>query len=82
MEGDINNLYKKFGDTLKRSYPNTDAWMISSNFEALKHIGLRPLRKIKLFNGKLETRLCNFPIYKGTKKIHKHKDKQKSSRRS
>ena len=82
LEGNINNLYQKFGDTLKRSYPNTDAWMISSNFEALKHIGLRPSRKIKLFNGKLETRLCYFPIYKGTKKIHKLKHKQKSSKGS
>ena len=71
LEGNINSLYKNFGDTLKRTYPNTQAWIISSNFEALKFFGLRPKRKIKLFNGKLETRLCNFPIYEGTKKIHK-----------
>ncbi len=77
LEGNINELYKNFGDTLKRSYPNTDAWTISSNFEALKFIGLRPSRKIKLFNGKLETRLCFFPIYEGTKKIHKLKDQDK-----
>jgi putative N6-adenine-specific DNA methylase len=32
---------------------------------------LRPSRKIKLFNGKLESRLLHFPIYAGTKKIHK-----------
>ena len=74
LDGDINTLYKNFGDTLKRSYPNTQAWIISSNFEALKFFGLRPTRKIKLFNGKLETRLCNFPIYEGTKKIHKLKN--------
>ena len=74
LDGDINTLYKNFGDTLKRSYPNTQAWIISSNFEALKFFGLRPTRKIKLFNGKLETRLCNFPIYEGTKKIHKFKN--------
>lgn len=79
LEGDINTLYKNFGDTLKRSYPNTQAWIISSNFEALKFFGLRPSRKIKLFNGKLETRLCNFPIYEGSKKIHKLKN-QKSSK--
>ena len=71
LEGNINELYQKFGDTLKRSYPNTQAWIMSSNFEALKFIGLRPSRKIRLFNGKLETRLCYFPIYKGTKKTHK-----------
>ncbi len=74
LEGNINLLYQHFGDTLKRSYPNTHAWIISSNFEALKFIRLRPSRKIKLFNGKLETRLCLFPIYEGTKKIHKIKD--------
>ena len=78
LDGDINTLYKNFGDTLKQSYPNTQAWIISSNFEALKFFGLRPSRKIKLFNGKLETRLCNFHIYEGTKKIHKLKKQNPS----
>jgi putative N6-adenine-specific DNA methylase len=39
--------------------------------EAIKCIGLRPSRKIKLFNGKLETKLMYYPIYKGTKRVHK-----------
>ncbi len=76
LRGDINTLYRKFGDVLKRSYPETEAWIISSNFEAIKSFGLRPSRKIKLFNGKLETRLYNFPIYEGTKKIHKVKNQK------
>ena len=76
LSGDINTLYRKFGDVLKRSYPETEAWIISSNFEAIKSFGLRPSRKIKLFNGKLETRLYNFPIYVGTKKIHKVKNQK------
>ena len=76
LNGDINTLYRKFGDVLKRSYPETEAWIISSNFEAIKSFGLRPSRKIKLFNGKLETRLYNFPIYEGTKKIHKVKNQK------
>ena len=76
LSGDINTLYRKFGDVLKRSYPETEAWIISSNFEAIKFFGLRPSRKIKLFNGKLETRLYNFPIYEGTKKIHKVKNQK------
>ena len=76
LSGDINKLYRKFGDVLKRSYPNTEAWIISSNFEAIKFFGLRPSRKIKLFNRKLETRLYNFPIYEGTKKIHKLKNQK------
>ena len=71
LEGDINELYKNFGDTLKQEYTNTQAWMITSNLEAMKHVGLRPSRKIKLYNGKLESKFLHYSIYPGTKKIHK-----------
>ena len=71
LEGDINDLYQGIGDAFKQSFSNTQAWLISSNLEALKYVGLRPSRKIKLFNGKLETRFMYYPIYKGTKRIHK-----------
>ena len=71
LEGDMNALYQGIGDGFKQSFPNTQAWLISSNMEAIKCIGLRPSRKIKVFNGKLESRLLFFPIYEGTKKVHK-----------
>lgn len=71
LDGEINAMYQSIGDSFKQSFPNTNAWIISSNMEAIKHIGLRPSRKFKVFNGKLESRLLFFPIYKGTKKIHK-----------
>lgn len=71
LDGDMNVLYQGIGDGFKQSFPNTHAWLISSNMEAIKYIGLRPSRKIKVFNGKLESRLLYFPIYEGTKKIHK-----------
>ena len=68
---DIQSFYKEIGDTLKTSYPNSNAWFITSSIEALKYVGLRPSRKIKLFNGKLESRLAKYEIYSGSKKIHK-----------
>ena len=68
LNGGISDLYSSIGNTLKKQYTNSDAWIISSNFEAIKQIGLKPKLKIKLFNGKLESRLLNFPIYEGTKK--------------
>jgi putative N6-adenine-specific DNA methylase len=68
---DIKSFYKKIGDTLKSNYSNSNAWFITSNLEALKLVGLRPSRKIKLYNGKLESRLAKYEIYSGTKKIHK-----------
>ena len=73
LVGDINEIYKQLGDTLKQRYTNTQAWVITSNLEAMKQVGLRPSRKIKLFNGKLESRLLHYAIYAGTKKVHKLK---------
>ncbi|MET1260397.1 THUMP domain-containing protein [Flagellimonas sp. DF-77] len=61
-------FYSKIGTTLKHGYPGTNAWMISSNLEALKHVGLKPSRKIKVFNAKLESRLVHYEMYEGSKK--------------
>src|SRR5690606_319490 len=61
-------FYSKIGDTLKQRYQNTDAWLITANLEALKHVGLKPSKKIKVFNGKLEARLVKYEIYPGSKK--------------
>ncbi|HQX45372.1 MAG TPA: THUMP domain-containing protein [Saprospiraceae bacterium] len=65
---EIVDFYKSMGTRLKHFYPGCNAWVISSNFEALKHFGLRPTRKIKLFNGPLECRLHKFELYKGSKR--------------
>lgn len=71
---DVDKFYAKIGDTLKQEYPGTDAWMITSNLEALKSVGLRPSRKIKAFNGKLEARLVKYEIYEGSKKAKQSED--------
>ncbi|GAA4810618.1 class I SAM-dependent RNA methyltransferase [Litoribaculum gwangyangense] len=65
---DMEMFYKNIGDTLKQNYPGTDAWFITSNLEALKHVGLRPSRKIPLYNAKLEARLVKYVMYEGSKK--------------
>ncbi|MBI9036996.1 MAG: methyltransferase [Bacteroidales bacterium] len=61
-------LYKKIGDSLKKNYAGYSAWLISSDFNALKYIGLRPSRRIALYNGQLECRYLRFDIYEGSKK--------------
>lgn len=67
-EDDINSFYKNIGDTLKQKYQNFDAWIISSNIEALKHIGLRTSKKITLQNGALTSKFCKYSLYQGSKK--------------
>ncbi|WP_089888085.1 THUMP domain-containing class I SAM-dependent RNA methyltransferase [Kriegella aquimaris] len=70
---DMEEFYASIGDTLKRSYPGTEAWFITSNLEALKHVGLRPSRKIKVFNSHLESRLVKYVMYEGSKKAKYNK---------
>jgi putative N6-adenine-specific DNA methylase len=68
LDIDMERFYREIGDTLKQSYPGTSAWFITANLEALKYVGLKPSRKIKLFNGSLEARLVKYEMYEGSKK--------------
>lgn len=67
----IEKFYGSIGTTLKHGYPGTNAWLITSNMEALKFVGLRPSKKIKLFNGKLESKFVCYEMYEGSKKTKK-----------
>ncbi len=68
LDIEMEDFYTDIGNTLKRNYPGTDAWFITSNLEALKFVGLRPSRKIKVFNSHLESRLVKYVMYEGSKK--------------
>ena len=68
LDIDMERFYRELGDTLKNNYPNTNTWFITANLEALKFVGLRPSRKIKLFNGSLEARLVKYEMYEGSKR--------------
>jgi len=71
------DFYKEIGNTLKRNYAGTNAWLITSNYDALKSVGLRPSAKIKTFNGALEARLVHYELYDGTKRYGKQMDEKK-----
>ncbi len=68
LDIEMERFYREIGDTLKQHYPGTNAWFITANLEALKFVGLKPSRKIKLFNGKLEARFVKYELYEGSKK--------------
>lgn len=69
---DLNELYTKLGDTFKNLYgENCEVWLITSDFEAIKHIGLHPSRKIQLFNGSLDCRFLKYELYSGSRKSKK-----------
>lgn len=68
LEVGVERFYREIGDTLKQEYPGTEAWFITANIEALKFVGLRTSKKIKLYNGKLEARFVKYELYEGRKK--------------
>jgi len=66
---DTEEFYKKIGDTLKNGYPDSKVWFITSDLEALKHVGLRTSKRIPLKNGDLDCRFVRYDMYEGTRKI-------------
>src|SRR5690554_4514452 len=68
MGEEVEELYTSLGDLFKQSFLGYDCWVVSSNIDALKNLGLRPSQKIKVFNGNLECSLRQFQIFAGTKK--------------
>lgn len=68
---DVNEFYGNIGSTLKHRYPGTQAWLITANAMALKNVGLKPSKKIKLYNGKLESTFIRYDMYEGSKKPNK-----------
>lgn len=68
-------LYKEIGDKLKKDFKNFVAWIITSAPEGVKSVGLRPSRKIQLYNGSLDCRFLKYELYEGTKRIHKFQPK-------
>ncbi|WP_317898525.1 THUMP domain-containing class I SAM-dependent RNA methyltransferase [Aurantibacillus circumpalustris] len=71
---EIENLYKEIGNKLKKDFKGFNAWIITSSPEAIKSIGLRPSRRIHVFNGSLECRYLKFELYDGSKKASKNPD--------
>ena len=65
---DTEAFYAMIGTRLKQEYQGNDAWVISSNRDALNSIGLRPSKKHVLFNGALECQLRKYEMYQGTRR--------------
>ena len=53
---------------MKQKFKGFNCWILSGNLEVLKFVGLRPSRKIVMYNGAIECRFAKFEIYSGSKK--------------
>ena len=69
IQGDIPEMYKSIGDTLKKNYSGAEAWFLTSHMDGLKHVGLRASRKMEIYQAKLECRFVKYEMYQGSKKM-------------
>lgn len=71
QDKDVLRLYQDIGTTLKHQFCGATAWIISSNEEALKCVGLRPAKRIHLINGDLDCLFNQYVLFSGDRKSWK-----------
>lgn len=68
QDKDILRLYDDIGTVLKHQFTGSTAWIISSNEDALKCIGLKPSQRIHLLNGELDCLFNKYELFAGERK--------------
>ena len=71
QDKNVLRLYQDIGTALKHQFNGATAWIISSNEEALKSVGLRPAKRIRLMNGELECLFNQYVLFSGDRKTWK-----------
>ncbi len=59
-------FYPRLGDAMKQRFAGWHCWFLSADTRLPKLIGLKPARKIPIFNGALECRFYDFPVVAGS----------------
>ena len=67
----IEELYGELGNWMKHEMKGFNCWVLSSSETGFKSIGLKPDKKIRLYNGDLECSFRSFNIFEGTLKESK-----------
>lgn len=67
----LNKFYGDMGSVLKHQYAGSTAWVFSANREAVKYLGLKPGKKLTLYNGPLECSFLKYTMFSGTRKEFK-----------
>lgn len=63
LADEIDKLYQRFGDHMKQEFKGYEAWLISGNPVALKHVGLKTSSRTILYNGPIESKLCKYELF-------------------
>jgi putative N6-adenine-specific DNA methylase len=64
----LTHTYGEIGSWMKHQLTDWRVALISGNLDLLGKIGLKPDQRIPLYNGRLDSRLCLYSVYAGTKR--------------
>ncbi len=73
--GALAAFYPRLGDALKQHFADWTAHLLSADAQLPKLIGLKPSRRVPLFNGALECRLYEFRLVAGPMRVGAAKDR-------
>ena len=62
-QDELEGLYREFGERLKNSFKNSEAYILTANFEMIKKIQLKTAERMIVYNGNLESRLVRYNLY-------------------
>jgi len=65
---DILKLYQTIGSSLKHKFSGYQAWILTSNRQALKQLGLHADEKFTLYNGSLECTFNKYELFSGKRR--------------
>ncbi len=79
---DVLQLYEDIGKCLKHQFAGATAWILSSNEDALKRIGLKPKQRVRLLNGELDCHFNQYELFTGGRKEFVIQKKSRSDNKS
>ncbi len=68
---ELEKTYKGIGDFFKQRCKGYTGYIFTGNPDLAKKVGLRPKRRIQLFNSNIECRLLEYELYEGSRKAAK-----------
>lgn len=66
-EKDLEALYRRMGDFMKNNCQGYLGYIFTGNLELGKKIGLKPSRRIEFYTSKIDCRLFEYELYKGSR---------------
>lgn len=71
---DLSPMYQSLGNLWKQEYPHWTAWLITGSEDGLKNVGLRPTRRVTVYNGNIPCKYLQYVMYPRTPKVSNLED--------